>query len=173
MVAAAVSRVVHGELGLVLAAKIGAPWSHELAIGAVAPDGIPLLDDRMLSRLRLDTADVDAEVARAVEELERRRAAYQVVDPPVADRIVVVVDDGVATGATLRAALGFVRRLEPDRLVCAVPVGPPSTIDLLAYEVDEVVCPLQPQRFRAVGEWYEDFGQTSDAEVMGILAHGS
>ena len=79
------------------------------------------------------------------------------------------MDDGVATGATLRASLGYVRRLKPERLVCAVPVGPPGTIDVLAAEADEVICPLQPDRFRAVGEWYDDFGQTSDDEVVALL----
>lgn len=169
VVAAEVAEVLDGELGMVLAAKVGAPWSRELAIGAVAPDGVPLLDDEMITRMRLDPAEVDDEVARSLAELERRRSVYGADAPPVEGRVVVVVDDGVATGATLLASLGYVRRLEPERLVCAVPVGPPLTIDRIAYEVDEVVCPMQPDRFRAVGEWYDDFGQTSDDEVVELL----
>lgn len=172
VVAAEVARVLDGELGMVLAAKVGAPWSRELAIGAVAPDGVPLLDHAMISRMRLDPSDIEGEVERAAAELERRRTAYGAGVPDVDGRVVVVVDDGVATGATLRAALGYVRRLGPERLVCAVPVGPPRTVDLLAYEADEIVCPLQPERFRAVGEWYDEFGQTTDDEVVALLAVG-
>lgn len=170
VVAAEVAAVVHGELGCTIAAKVGAPWSRELAIGAVTPDGVPLLDDEMIRRMNLDRGDVKAEVERSLAELKRRRRLYGSEEPAAGGRTVLVVDDGVATGATLRATLGYVRRLEPERLVCAVPVGPPSTIDLLAVEADEVVCPLQPERFRAVGEWYDDFGQTSDDEVVSLLA---
>lgn len=170
VVASEVATVLDGELGIVLAAKVGAPWSRELAIGAVAPDGFPMLDGEMIGRMQLDPAEVEDEVGRALAEVERRRAAYRAGVPAAAGRVVVVVDDGVATGATLRAALGYVRRLGPERLVCAVPVGPPVTIDRIAYEVDEVVCPMQPDRFRAVGEWYDDFGQTTDAEVLQLLS---
>ncbi len=86
------------------------------------------------------------------------------------DRVVIVVDDGVATGATLIASLRYLRALGPQRLVCAVPVGPPTTVDLLISEADEVVCPVQPDRFRAVGEWYDDFTQVRDDEVLAALA---
>jgi len=168
-VAAEIAEALDGELGCVLAAKVGAPWSSELAIGAVAHDGVPLLDDDMVRRLGLSDEEVAAEVARAVEEMGRRRSVFGADELEVSGRSVVVVDDGVATGATLRAALGYVRRRDPLRLTCAVPVGPPATIDLLALEVDEVVCPLQPARLRSVGEWYEVFGQTADAEVLDLL----
>jgi putative phosphoribosyl transferase len=169
VVASEVADVLDGEVGFVLAAKVGAPWSRELAIGAVAPDGVALLDEPSIARMDLDPADVETEVARSVEELRRRQDVFGSAPPPVQDRVVVLVDDGVATGATLRAALGYVRRLEPTRLVCAVPVGPPATIDLIAYEADDVVCPMQPDRLRAVGEWYDDFAQTTDAEVIRLL----
>ena len=170
VIAAEVADVLDGEVGFVLAAKVGAPWSRELAIGAVAPDGVALLEEPMIERMNLDPAAVDEEVSRSLGELQRRQAVFGSEVPQVADRMVVVADDGVATGATLRAVLGYVRRLGPRRLVCAVPVGPPATIDLLAYEVDEIVCPLQPDRFRAVGEWYDSFPQTSDAEVLELLS---
>jgi len=169
VVASEVADVLDGEIGFVLAAKVGAPWSRELAIGAVAPDGVALLDDASISRMNLDPADVEVEVARSLEELRRRQEVFGSGPTAAQGRVVVLVDDGVATGATLRAALGYVRRLEPKLLVCAIPVGPPATIDLIAYEVDEVVCPMQPDRLRAVGEWYDDFAQTSDAEVIRLL----
>lgn len=169
VVAAEVARSLGGELGSVLAAKVGSPWSHEYAIGAVAPDGVPLLDEPTIAALRLDPQDVEAEVSRAASELRRRRAEYGASDLRVADRVVIVVDDGVATGATLSAVLGYVRRLGPSWLVCAVPVGPPATMERIADAVDELVCPLRPDRFRAVGEWYESFGQTSDDEVRDLL----
>jgi len=169
VVASEVADVLDGELGFVLAAKVGAPWSREMAIGAVAPDGVALLDDASIGRMNLDPADVEVEVARSLEELRRRQGVFGSEPPAAQDRVVVLVDDGVATGATLRAALGYVRRLEPERLVCAIPVGPPATIDLIAYEVDDVVCPMQPDRLRAVGEWYDDFAQTSDTEVIRLL----
>lgn len=170
--AAEVADVLDGEIGFVLATKVGAPWGRELAIGAVAPDDVALLDEPMIKRMNLDPAEVDVEVARSLGELHRRQDVFGSEMPQAADRVVVVADDGVATGATLRAALGYVRRLGPRRLVCAVPVGPPATIDLLAHEADEVVCPLQPDRFRAVGEWYDSFLQTSDAEVLELLSGG-
>lgn len=169
-IAAEVAEVLDGEIGFVLATKVGAPWSRELAIGAVAPDGVALLDEPMIKRMGLDPTEVDAEVEHSLAELQRRQSVFGGEPPKVAGRVVIVADDGVATGATLRAALAYVRRLGPDRLVCAVPVGPPATIDLLAYEVDEIVCPMQPGRLRAVGEWYDAFPQCSDAEVLELLS---
>ncbi len=169
VVAAEVARSLGGELGAVMAAKVGAPWSRELAIGAVAADGTSLLDTAMIDRMGLDAVEVAAQVEEATTELRRRLGVFGIGDPDVAGRTVIVVDDGVATGATLRAVLGHVRRLGPGRLVCAVPVGPPATIDLLAFEADEVVCPLQPDRLRSVGEWYDVFTQTDDAEVIALL----
>ena len=170
VVAAAVARGISGELDAVVARKLGAPWSPELAIGAVAPDGVPLVNEDIVGRLGVTPEELELEVTRQVAELRRRQAVYRGDRPLlVSGRTVIVVDDGVATGATLRAVLAYVRRQEPALLSCAVPVGPPSTIDLIASEVDEVVCPLQPMRFRAVGEWYHDFAQTEDAEVLALL----
>ena len=145
--------------------------SAELAIGAVAPGGITLIDHDMVERLGVTSAELDDVVRRSEAELDQRSHRYGVDLPPdVRDRVAIVVDDGVATGATLRAVLAYVRSLEPRLLVCAVPVGPPATIDLLASEADEVVSPAQPDRFRSVGEWYRDFSQTTDEEVMALLA---
>ena len=173
VVAAEVAGALDGTLDVVVARKIGSPWSPELAIGAVAPDEVPLVNEEMTRRLGVTADELDAEVIRQTAELRRRQAAYRGDRPlELTGRTVIVVDDGVATGATLRAVLAFVRRQEPALLSCAVPVGPPSTIDLISSEVDEMVCPMQPLRFRAVGEWYDDFSQTTDAEVLTLLGGG-
>ncbi|OFW67372.1 MAG: hypothetical protein A2Z12_06645 [Actinobacteria bacterium RBG_16_68_21] len=171
VVAAEVAAGLRGELGAVIAGKVRAPGNDELAIGAVAPGGVTLVDELFVRRLGIGVEELHAAISDAVTELERREAVFGRA-PAVADRTVIVVDDGVATGATLRAALGYARRGGPQRLVCAVPVGPPATIDLITLEVDEVVCPVQPDRLMAVGEWYEDFAQVSDETVLRLLQDG-
>jgi len=169
VVAAEIAAALNGELGVLTAVKVRAPRNPELAVGAVAVDGVALLDAELLVRLGVDAKTSDRIVAEAVEEVRRRQQAFGPV-PAVAGRVVVVTDDGVATGATLRAALAQVARGEPKRLVCAVPVGPPETIATIAAMADEVVCPLQPRWFGAVGEFYEDFAQVGDEEVRGLIA---
>jgi putative phosphoribosyl transferase len=169
VVADEIATALHGDLGVLTAVKVRAPRNPELAVGAVAVDGIALLDAELLVRLGIDAATGDRIVAEAVDEVRRRQQAFGPV-PAVAGRTVVVTDDGVATGATLRAALGQVARGGPQRLVCAIPVGPPDTIAALAAMVDELLCPLQPSWFGAVGAFYEDFTQVSDAEVNALLS---
>jgi putative phosphoribosyl transferase len=173
VVAAEVASALDGSLDVVVARKIGAPWSPELALGAVAPDGVPLIDREMAARLGVFEDELRPETERQLEELRRREELYRGGRPlDIEERVVIVVDDGVATGATLRSVIGYVDRQGARFLSCAVPVGPPSTIGLIAIEVDEVVCPLQPPRFRAVGDWYRDFSQTTDAEVLSLLEAG-
>ncbi len=168
VVAAEIAAALGGTVGAVVAAKVRAPGNDELAIGAVAPGGVALVDEVMAHRLGIDAAAVEAALGAATAEVARREEVFGAL-PEVTGRTVVVVDDGVATGATLRAALAAVRLGAPLRLVCAVPVGPPATIDLLAHEVDEIVCPVQPDRLWAVGEWYQDFTQVDDATVVRLL----
>lgn len=170
-VAAAVAAACGGTLDVVVARKLGAPLNPELAIGAVAADGEPLIDFSLVRRLGVDEAYLRQEAVRQQEEVARRVAEYRAgrPAPDVEDRVTIVVDDGVATGSTLIAVLRWVRRLRPRRLICAVPVGPPDTVQRLASECDEVVCPMQPRAFSAVGLWYEDFTQVPDAEVRRAL----
>jgi len=171
VVAAEVARALDGELGVVIAGKVRAPDNDELAIGAVASDGIAMLDELFVRRLGITEHEAHAAVSEAITEIHRREQVFGRT-PSVEERTVVVIDDGVATGSTLRAALGYVRRGGPARLVCAVPVGPPTTIDLISMEVDEIVCPVQPDRLRAVGEWYDRFDQVGDETVVRLLGGG-
>ncbi|MEX0826857.1 MAG: phosphoribosyltransferase family protein [Acidimicrobiia bacterium] len=169
-VARPIAEALGGELGVVVAGKVGAPGNPEFAIGAVAPDGVTLIDEITVKRLGISAAQLTAAVEKAMAKLRQREEAFGATDLEVEGRTVIVVDDGVATGATLQAALRYLRRLRPSVLVCAIPVGPPSTVARLGVEVDEIVCPRQPERFMAVGEWYEEFAQVTDDEVEAILA---
>ncbi len=171
VVADPIAELVGGELDVALARKIGAPNNPELAIGAVGESGDPYLSNEIISSLGVTEDFIVAAIEQARGELVRRAALYRGdrSAPAVAGRVVVVVDDGIATGATLRATLQTVRNQAPAALVCAVPVGPPSSVADLAAEVDVMVCPLRPRWFRAVGEWYATFGQTSDSEVIATL----
>jgi predicted phosphoribosyltransferase len=170
-VAAEVAASLGGDLDVAVAHKLGTPGNPELAMGAVAEDGVPLLDEGLIRSLRVSEEAVAAEIDRQVVEVERRLDRYRSGRPApgIAGRTVIVVDDGVATGATLTAVLRSLRAAGPDHLVCAVPVGPEDTLIRLEREADEVVCPLRPPLFFAVGEWYRDFGQTTDDEVIYLL----
>jgi predicted phosphoribosyltransferase len=164
--------VAHGgQLDVVVVRKLGAPHHPEYGIGALAEDDEPVWDERAVASLGLSAADRDRLVRKETEELQRRRAAYRSGPlPAMSGRLVVVVDDGLATGVTARAALRRVRREQPSRLVLAVPVGAPDTVRSLAREADEVVCPEQPRDLGAVGAYYDDFRATTDEEVIALLA---
>ncbi len=171
-VAAVVADLVGGELGLVVARKVGAPGHPEYGIGAIAERGGTVVDDRVVAALGLSSREYDALVRTERKELERRVQRYRSGGPApdVAGRDVVVVDDGIATGVTARAALQGVRSGRPARLVLAVPVGAPESVTALAHSADRVVCLVQPGNFRAVGAWYDDFRQVGDDEVRRLLA---
>ena len=170
VVAAQVVAAVGGELDVVVVRKLGAPHNAEYAVGALAEDDEPVWDERALAVLRPDPRQLDRVLAQEREELDRRRRLYRDGPlPALAGREVVVVDDGLATGSTARAALRRVRREEPSLLLLAVPVGSPDTVRALRAEADEVVCPLQPPDLGAVGAYYDDFRSTTDAEVVALL----
>ncbi len=171
VVAAGVAEAIGAPLDVVIPRKLGAPRNQELAIGAIAP-GVRVIDDAMIRRLRVAPDYLDAAIARAEVEIARRSRAYRGDRPPpkLTDATAVVVDDGVATGATAIAALRWARGQHPTRVVFAAPVGPADTVRRLARECDEVVVLLAPVSFTAVGTWYRRFDQVGDDEVEAILA---
>ncbi|MER7839051.1 phosphoribosyltransferase family protein [Streptomyces sp. NPDC096040] len=170
-VAAEVARELSAPLDVLVVRKIGAPYHEEFGVGAIAGDDPPLLDHATLAHLRMSEDSLAPVVERERRELRRRERRYRQgrPAPELRGRTVIVVDDGLATGSTARAALRHVRRRGPARTVLAVPVGAPDSLDALAGEADLVVCPCRPALFSAVGQWYDDFGQLTDADVLDAL----
>lgn len=171
VVAAAIADALAAALDIVVVRKIGAPRQPELAIGAVSADGQTLLDHRLIAHLRIPDDVVNELIERELAEAGRRMTAYRGVRPPpdIAGRTVVVVDDGVATGATIAVAIDLIRRQAPARLIAAIPVAPPTGIALLEPLVDAVICPLVPPELLAVGAYYDDFLPTTDETVVRLL----
>ena len=165
-----VARALHADLDVFIVRKLGHPGHEEYAMGAIASGGVQVMNEG--PGLGVSERELKEVVARERAELVRRESLYRGLRPPVAieGRTVIVVDDGLATGATMRAALKAVRQLNPHWLVAAVPVGASETCDLLRREADEVVCAATPYPFRAVGLWYRDFPQSTDEEVKRLLA---
>ncbi|MFD6323758.1 phosphoribosyltransferase [Streptomyces sp. NPDC058442] len=170
-VAHEVAVALEAPLDVLVVRKIGAPFHREVGVGAMAGDEVPLFDPSTLRALGLSEADLDSVVQRERVELRRREQLYRQgrPAPELRGRTVIVVDDGLATGSTARAALRFVRRQAPARLVLAVPVGSPESVERMRAEADEVVCPHRPAGFMAVGEWYTDFDQLTDEDVLTAL----
>ncbi len=171
VVGAEVARALQAPLDVVIARKIGAPGNPELAIGAVAADGTVVLDSDLVQSLGVSEQYIQRATERERAEIARRLRAYRDDRPPpqVAGRTVVLVDDGVATGATTLAAIRSLRKQAPRELILAVPVGPPETITTLSREVDRMVVLSTPEVFWAVGAFYDTFDQTTDQEVIALL----
>ena len=170
-VAYEISQALDAPLDVLVARKIGAPGNPEFGIGAIAEGEPPMLDTDTVRWLKISDADLQRALARARAEVDARVARYRGDRPlEITGRTVIVVDDGIATGGTARAALHAVRAQGPRRLVLAVPVGVPATLRELAAVADEVVCLAAPEQMRAVGAWYGDFSQTTDDEVLTLLA---
>jgi putative phosphoribosyl transferase len=167
-----VARELQAPLDVLLVRKLGLPGHEELAIGAVATGGIRVVDESLLAQFGISRATLEQIAEREQLELQRREQAYRGALPPheVRGKTVLLVDDGLATGSSMRAAVLALRQSAPARLVVAVPVAPPSTCAALREEADDVVCARTPEPFSAVGQWYEDFRQTTDEEVRELLA---
>jgi predicted phosphoribosyltransferase len=170
-VAFEIAEALGAPLDIFVVRKIGMPGHPEFAIGALASGGVRVLNDDVVRAYRIPSGAVDAVVRQELVELERREREYRRGQSLIAlrDRIVILVDDGLATGSTMRAAVAAVRLHTPARVIVAVPVGARSTCDELAAIADEVVCAWTPEPFSAVGQWYRDFSQTTDEEVRALL----
>lgn len=167
-----IARRLGAPLDIMLVRKLGVPWQEELAMGAMASGGYRALNSEVISGSGISGEMLNRVIAREQRELERRENAYRAgrAAPQLAGRTAILVDDGVATGATMRAAAQAVRAQQPARLIVAVPVGAPPTLHELADEADEVVTVLAPGTLHTIGEWYDDFAQLTDAEVCALLA---
>jgi predicted phosphoribosyltransferase len=170
-VAYEVATALEVRLDLMLVRKLGVPSHQEFAMGAIASGGIQIVNEDALRANHIDQSTLEAVVAREGQELLRRERAYRATRAPMKlqDQVVILVDDGLATGASMMAAVHAVRLQKPARIVVAVPVAPLETAEALRSEVDELVCPLTPEWLMSIGSWYADFSQTSDEEVIDLL----
>jgi putative phosphoribosyl transferase len=170
-----VAQALHAPLDVFLVRKLGVPGHEELAMGAIASGGVRVLNDDVLRMLDIPQRVIDAVAAAETHELERRERLYRGERPPpdVGSKVVILVDDGLATGSSMRAAIAALRQLEPAKVVVAVPVGARETCREFqdeTDETDETVCASTPEPFLAVGYWYDDFEPTSDEEVRELLS---
>jgi putative phosphoribosyl transferase len=171
-VAYAVAGALGAELDLLIVRKLGLPRHEEYAMGAIGSGGVLVLQPGVPGLMGVTQQQVDAVIAREQAEIGRRERQYRGARPPVQlrGRTVILVDDGIATGSTMQAAVLLARKQGAGRIVVAVPVAPPETIAVLAPQVDDLVCLQEPLMFRAVSQWYREFDQTSDDEVQDLLA---
>jgi putative phosphoribosyl transferase len=171
-VAFEVARALHAPLDVFLVRKLGFPGHEEFAMGAIATGGVRILDEEVLRVFNVPPDVIEEVTAIERRELERREQQYRDGRPApnVEGRTVILIDDGLATGSTMRAAVAALRKEGARKIVVAVPVAPPETCEALRKDVDDIICALTPEPFRAVGLWYADFSQTRDEEVRDLLA---
>lgn len=170
-VAFEIATVLHCPLDVMVVRKLGVPGYEELAMGAIASGGVRVVNEEVVRNLRLSSAVLESVAAMEQQELARRERLYRGERGPanVERRTVILVDDGLATGSTMRAAVAALRKRNPARIVVAVPTAAPETCEELKAEVDEMVCATTPTPFYGVGQWYDDFSQTTDEEVRDLL----
>lgn len=170
-VAYEVAKELDAPLDVCLVRKLGVPGHKELAMGAIAAGGVRVINENVIDWLRISPSTINEVAAMEIRELDRRSHIYRGNRPlpKVKNHTIILVDDGIATGATIRAAISTLKKQKPRKLVVAVPVAGVSTCEELEAEVDEVVCILKPEDLYAIGLWYEDFQQTTDAEVCELL----
>lgn len=170
-VAYEIAKTLHAPLDVFIVRKLGVPGHTELAMGAVAVGGIHVFNDEIIRDLRISDDEIQAIIAKEQEEIKRRESLYRgnTAFPSLKDKTVILVDDGIATGATMRAAILALRQVQPAELVVAVPVAEKTLCDKMQLLVDKLICPLRPTHFYAVGAWYDDFSQTEDDEVYTLL----
>lgn len=170
-----VSLAIHAPMDVFVVRKLGVPGHEELAMGAVAGGGVRVLNEDMVRALGVSDRQIEAITKRELSELKRQERLYRTSRPeqPIEGRTILLIDDGLATGSTMRAAATALRRRGPSSIIVAVPVGAPATCEQFADLVDETICVLTPEPFMAVGRWYEDFSQTSDDEVRELLSQSA
>lgn len=170
-VAYEVAKALNAPLDIFLVRKLGVPGYSELAMGAIASGGVSVLNEDIVDYLGIPSEVIDRIAADELKELERRERAYRGhrAEPDVKGKTVILVDDGLATGSTMRAAVSALRQQNPARIIVAVPVSAPQTCNEYRMGVDEIICALTPEPFFGVGQWYEDFSQTTDEEVRELL----
>ena len=170
-VAYEVAREFAAPLDVFLVRKLGVPGHEELAMGAIAEGGLRVINHQVVRGMNISESEIEAATQREQQQLEQRGAAYRGDRQPLELRgkAAIIVDDGLATGASMRVAARAIRRHEPKQLVVAVPVAPPETCENLRFEADDVICAVTPAMFTSVGSWYDDFSQTTDDEVRELL----
>jgi predicted phosphoribosyltransferase len=173
-VAARIAAALRAPLDVFLVRKLGVPGHEELAMGAIAEGGVIVLNQDVVASLGIPPGAIEGVQARERRELERRQQVYRGVTGAqnVQGKVVILIDDGLATGSTMEAAIVALRALGPSRIVAATPVGARESCDRIAEIADEVVCALVPERFSAVGQWYDDFSETTDDEVTRLIDAG-
>jgi putative phosphoribosyl transferase len=174
-VAFEVAKALHAPLDIFLVRKLGVPYRQELAMGAIAPGDVMAIDEDIVKWLGISKQTITTVADREKRELDRRDRLYRGdrPTPQIRDRTVILVDDGIATGSTLRAAIAAIKPQQPHEIIVAIPVAPPIVYQKLQAEVDEVACVLLPKSLSAIGQWYEDFSQTTDEEVRRLLAQAN
>jgi putative phosphoribosyl transferase len=174
-VAYPIAQALEASLDVFVVRKLGVPGQDELAMGAIAMGGVAILNHELVEQMTISRAAIEAIVAQEKMELTRRERLYRRNRPPlhIQDQNVILVDDGLATGASMWAAVVALRKLEPAKIVVAVPVASKQTCDVFQDKVDEIVCGITPDPFLAVGVWYKNFSQTTDDEVRALLDHAA